>query len=1694
MESSGEQIPEEIAGVVVGTQIDEAENQELNEETGVVIGQGSQQVKEEEADSNVGLELGDLVVFHSNRADIETVKGRIYYIDETRVSILEEGKSRKLVVYDMEEDEDGDYVFKEEYELTGAEIKEKRLMPSFVAQRGMTKDMLVETFTAEGDQLVTYKIIDVDETKDYAKLKNEESNEDIELNFAYKGIPRDRSEIPFDVLRVIEPPKKEETVPNEAAIGEVLEEVIDFEFLEDLEAPDEDVVMGLFQGTEKPVWERLYKDDEQLNDMLRERIRELDPAAQRSVKRIRAITRLVWNMFILRNDVTRYQGEKPIGTKPVAFQTLVELLEKTQFPLAKLVLDVAKAVYVDHSYEENEAGKQVIGRDPFSVSDPQIILQYLEDAVRLSKYFTETQLRDTVPTADLPGEGLAKRIPRWITFWQGYFNRFFVTMSPIKKDGDIKDIRFDQDFFRFDIPTDGSMSGTISGFQKLDSDRDEIVQSSDLRKIHMSYMRAITARFGRYGEGGLTHKIEDADQAEIKGFLIFPLQFIRDLGYIRSGVLLYDVVHGMTISKSMHQIVNEVPITDIPEANKIVSVSFDGSTLGNVQIADWLKGQAIYGGGIGDLMPYLRSFGLLQAEFTIPQKQVLDTKIAIYRAGVKKMLSMMREEIQAKRKERKPIVTYSFLDKQEEFELFSTITKESTGEPLLKQLLTEFNQRHPSYTKYDIARFAYLYLHYPDLLINSLAQNPEVAKERLRAERDIFIQEVLNTLATEKKLQDRGEPPQPNPCQHVKDLNKIRSIQDNTERMESLNKFVRLYKLKKEDHWLWCNNGEPPHHLICEHEYLLLQEFLRPKEKEVLHKEIILTFSGGKFNGQYICKQCGQPIADYEYDNHLEKSDEGATLSGAGGTIAEDENEEMLLSALFPETDDKEIAKESKEEKTKDQLDEERKIFLIISEIASLVGIFPDPKSYNKMIGQVRNMLIPLPNRAAYAKSQKALKKGQVSTDYDVFINRILVSLCAAALLIDVQTHIPDYVVRYTLPGCATPEFTGFPRDPDVSKPNTGMEYMACAISSITKRSEPWDLTGFQAIGSTTNRIKEILFYIKNFTEQLAETTEVQQSIIDKKQYLLETFGYETALGRPKDIIPYGFTPVPFIPTKELAEEAEAPVVVETASVAEKVRAYIKQAHIYALKYGKYTAGLKFTEASCCYNPLFSPAEFWNDRRNMPELPPYEPPKGGEGSYLYVHMTPRPIERLFGRPDESLMYRLFLRVCFRGPRKGEQHEPGYDNVCPWCGIKFAESPGLPPPTRSYSKEKSIQKKYDADYESAIQNKKAEDFQSLREAGLDNESINDESFEELLNAVNQHTIVSSQKKTKIPTPLENIQGMLSLLPPPFESFETVIRQTVVALTSLPNGAERRDIINAFTELSETVQTLEGELRRRLGEEGFLAYQELIKQPSQDLGEALRTYFLIPFQRVITKTGLTPSKFRPSFVKEFSPETMQDVQTAYTRHISYLNDIVKDIPKSDKLIHAKMKEVVDKLSAVVPFLIAVLRPTVVRGGGLASTYLQRALISGIFAEFIMPNHIPSNEPGLVAPTSAISAPAKVPAQILLASLLKYKQEGLAYSEEQIREMIQDRMEKEKAAIIREKNEMTPEQRKLDNMLQRLGMGKWAVGGTKAIWRYDPNQYISEREAMEAAGITRFGPQEDVYTRGDGYDNEQTREEDA
>jgi hypothetical protein len=75
-----------------------------------------------------------------------------------------------------------------------------------------------------------------------------------------------------------------------------------------------------------------------------------------------------------------------------------------------------------------------------------------------------------------------------------------------------------------------------------------------------------------------------------------------------------------------------------------------------------------------------------------------------------------------------------------------------------------------------------------------------------------------------------------------------------------------------------------------------------------------------------------------------------------------------------------------------------------------------------------------------------------------------------------------------------------------------------------------------------------------------------------------------------------------------------------------------------------------------------------------------------------------------------------------------------------------------------------------------------------------------------------------------------------------------------------------------------------------------------------------------------------------------------------------------------------------------------------------------------------------------------------------------------------MVLKAQEVEKVGIITELDEMNDEERKIELMKKRLGLGRWAIGGTKLIWAYDRDQYDREREARlgnyDALGETREG----------------------
>jgi hypothetical protein len=133
----------------------------------------------------------------------------------------------------------------------------------------------------------------------------------------------------------------------------------------------------------------------------------------------------------------------------------------------------------------------------------------------------------------------------------------------------------------------------------------------------------------------------------------------------------------------------------------------------------------------------------------------------------------------------------------------------------------------------------------------------------------------------------------------------------------------------------------------------------------------------------------------------------------------------------------------------------------------------------------------------------------------------------------------------------------------------------------------------------------------------------------------------------------------------------------------------------------------------------------------------------------------------------------------------------------------------------------------------------------------------------------------------------------------------------------------------------------------------------------------------------------------------------------------------------------------------------------------------------------------------------------------AMMRYKKESLAYDDQMIRDILADQVEKERSHVVEKLMAAGEEERAIDKINRRLGLGKYAVGGTKLIYMYDKDFYDQERVRRLDSGMIDFpgvstgedlpaaGREYDAYGLpvfqenvmdqwGQGYDMEQQREE--
>lgn len=1527
-------------------------------------------------------ELGDVVKIIGGR--FNGVTGRIYYRDEQLIRILPENFSDRLI--DIPIDEEGQ--IEAELEIDEILIVYKRTTYSFVELYDLRVDAPVEAFK-DGKLVGKYKISAVDADRDAATFIDEVGSSN-EIVFDFYGIPLDA---PFTVLRVLDPV----AIATAAAAAEEPEDEENFEGFEEAAAePLETIVIEAPEEVKEiPLFQRIYPELVQKTDFLQDILTHIDPKDKRNPKNILKIRNHVELLMRLKSELISYRADgNSAQQKPASVATLGDLMRQESVPLMRPILNVRRKLYYDEDTTEliNGTVEQQNTDLPnhSEISMTRFDTEMNEQADFINQFFGQPLVA---------GTGVGEGLPNFYAYMGAYAEKY---QRPWLGTGDYV-FQTDGEFFRRIVPyQDDDDREPLSGYDHLPGynpdkkfpeilERDQVV--TDLKA---SLLRGL-ANAGSY---------INAERAELKNYLLFPYERSGPFAVKRSGSLLYDIETAKQPYKSIQRIFEEREVGEEPTPTSIMLVGSKGTTLGNISLEEYFKALEVAGFGMTDFLPLLKSLGLTHKELSVAQQEVFTEAIANTIGAVKVSLAKKREELgQDATATTVEQVTVGFKDALDELFL---------AEPLMKQEYEKFKSILPVYENSDIAIVAYLMTKQPDLFESAMGgQTLYTAKRRLRAVRLQYLNQLRDAQARVVYEKARGQPPQPNKCHHVTALATIRRVRDDDQRMALLVRFVAKYEGARKDQWIDCRVCKK--HLICGHELLQIMQYAKPREKAILQKEMLLHFGGGQFHGRYQCRNCGQALAEMDFDTNLEFDDDGRPMMGRA--VIDDKDEEIadaietvLSGGPNPNVPDVEYTEENK-----------KIIYSVAQQIAQVLGVQIDSQGFKSIVERSNSNISRLETRQEYIK-----KNPKAAVDYDTYINTALITITACAVLLEIQVHIPDYIIRYTIPGCV-PSFTGWPIGDVEDK--SSIEYVTCGLASMTRNEMPWRAALFTRQRSFEKKKAIIMTFMNKYMTAMIGEPTPQQLLEQKKDYFKRLYG-RTLAARPADIIPAGFYPRQTI----LSAEEQAAEPINAAAGADKAaQVWILEAHKRAKETALLVAGSPFSETGCCFVDIKKPTSFWE---GMTEIPG----RTQEIGVRQTHIAPQFKDRIEEpqRADLENFLELFIKVCFRGERVGHPHELNMLHKCDWCDFQFPKDPSL------------------------MTQEEAQSAFASQEV-----DVSLEAYQALLDATRKVNSVGRIVVPEIPDVKQLFVDLGRLDPAPCDGWAVRLREIYDAIQKFAPGSASIEIAAAFGPLSEIIGEAERYLETKMGKGNFGTLEQIMKGNPHAIKQSVLSYVIIPLKRILTGYNWKHLSIQRHY--ELNHFHVQDLVGMIEKHVNYLSKYEESL--ANDFVKKKVEACIDQLQGLMN-LEPALREAVVPGGKIGLQYFVKAMVLCPLAELVDPHKIPRGFDAEQPPVSALSASVEAPMQILANSLLLYRKESLAYSPDDIKLALEARAEKELVGILSEMDKMTPDEKKLVLLQKKLGIGRWAVGGTNAIWKYNADRYEVERDERARAGIMDFG----------------------
>ncbi len=1572
-------------------------------------------------DTSPGIHIGDRVLLTGGNLD--GTRGKLYGMYPDHLAILPDGVTDRIIRIPLV-----DGAPDPELNLEAFDILEEATRPGFVQLTGMRAGDILQTFSADGVPGGVFTVDSLNLEEDSAILRSE-SGEQIPIGFGFTGIPQSEG-FDFEVMRAREPPgipkgasaedEDEEAEDQGEGVddeGEPMDRIgIKAEGEGEGEGQGEGEGEGEGQGEEEtfevveeiaPTEGRLKKKESadrvildvfQKSDLLTQLIQTLSPEDQKNPVKLQEIRRRMEVLMYLQKKVVRYGNTgEPLGLLQTSVTTLAEYIKHVTIPMARKVVPATKIIYASEE-AELDGDLQI-----------EVLKGIVDRAAALQKEM------------DVDG-GVHLGLPLFYVHMDKYRS---IVQSPYIFPPD-RAVEVDQEAFRSDMPNFADGEAAVTARDVFDSNK-----TPPLIQVPYSMVRLVKPTLVTVND--TTRILEGGDSARSTNTLLFPRTVGKVFGPIRSGMLARDISYGMKSPVPLSSVLSALGTpTEFPSATNILSIGTEGSIQGTVLLETWLDLQNYVLFGQGDIYETLVGYSLDKLEFTQEQQAVLSHKIQQGIAAFRLYITKKREENRAALANLR-FTRNDLLPLDRVGRLHTRLANEPSFQPMLQELDQKVGKE---LAEIDTMWFSYLYTKFPDFFLAALGENAQVlTKFRHAHVRDSILRSIYSAYLDTVVVQNEGEQPEENRCPHMKVLYAVEKTQDDVERMKKYIALLGEFRGETVDSWINCRVCKK--HLLCMHELLLVQEYLRPKEKAVLHKELLLTYSGGQFSGRYMCKHCGKSIGELELDTSLEFDDQGQPLIGRAVLEEPDVDMDEVSDLL-----------EGEEEEDLGFNEVQKRYLRVFKQVTGRLGINPEPNDYRSMVDLLSQYLLTLISREEYAE---LLKAKRVRQDYDIYYNIRYVAAVTAILLVNIQCRIPDYTIYYSRAECKD-GFMGFPVSGDESM--VGVHCVTSIVASIQEKEEPWNLTSLQKLADITKRREVLQPIVVKLIEEFVETKPLYQAALKRKRdYMKKLFG--TTTGVKRDTFSSSFRPEPYV---VVSEAAAAPILPEGAAPHFKATAWIRQAHALAKETTSLKDGSVLSQTTSCLHSILRPNEFW-EGRSMPPLPQkVAEERQTRTKTLATRNIYTPKERVSGKVEEQNYYKLFLDVCYTGARKGFPHELGLGLTCLRCGVTFDENPNLPAVVESRPEAQRVEE---------------EKVRTKQKAGLEQQGIDigADSFTDLLLTSHRLAKLETPKPKRLAGTDAFLQEMADL--PAFEGWGGMLLAANKALEELGEVSELQ-IVKAAEPLVTRILEVEEDIGRRLGEDVKDALISMTTGTVAQTGEFVRSYLIIPFQRWISGISRDSYSILKSYTLDYEAE-----EAILTKGMGrHLSPLLEDAPEG--VLLESVQAFVKELSTACNTLFPKLRSIFVRGGVTMVRYILRAYIMGCVDRYINPNF-----------ASGESVPIEKLYTSVKKALLRYSVGSRVPNEREIQTRLEERVEEEKQLFIGSLAGMTAEKKKVELMNKQLGIGKWAVKD-KDIRKYNSERFLVEQRERIEGGFA-VGAEGDVGTGSEGYDNAQIAEDD-